>query len=107
LLTNTAPVALDTRELTSYSDHRHIRSVIVERAISKSKFKPNALRYFRQVQESGEPLIITDRGRPVLKIVPYSGEADEVLALLRGTVLSYEGPLEPVAVEWEALGDAS
>lgn len=44
----------------------------MEQMVSKSKFKPQALEYFRQVQESGEPLIITDRGKPVLKILPYS-----------------------------------
>lgn len=72
--------------------------------VSKSKFKARALEYFRQVQQSGAPLIITDRGKPVLKLEPYSGEADAVLSTLRNTVLKYEDPLEPVAMEdWEAL----
>ena len=39
--------------------------------VSKSEFKARALEYFRRVERTGEPLIITDRGRPVLKIVPY------------------------------------
>jgi prevent-host-death family protein len=38
--------------------------------ISKSRFKPKALEYFRRVQETGKPIIIADRGKPVLKIVP-------------------------------------
>ena len=39
--------------------------------ISKSSLKPRALEYFRAVQESGVPLVITEHGRPVLRIVPY------------------------------------
>ena len=72
--------------------------------VSKSKFKPYALKYFRQVQETGEELIITDRSRPVLKIVPYSESPEDVLKSLRGSVLKYESPMQPVADdEWEAM----
>jgi len=37
--------------------------------ISKSKFKPRALHYFREVEQTGRELIISDRGKPVLKTV--------------------------------------
>ena len=72
--------------------------------ISKSKFKPKSLEYFRKVQETGEPIIITDHGKPVLRIVPYAASPDKLLQALRGSVLSYEDPLEPVGVEdWDML----
>ncbi|MEW5709884.1 MAG: type II toxin-antitoxin system prevent-host-death family antitoxin [Pseudomonadota bacterium] len=74
------------------------------KVVSKSKFKPRALELFREVQETGEELIITDRGRPVLKIVPYAPKPDEGLQPLRNSVLKYEQPTEPVGLEdWEAL----
>jgi hypothetical protein len=38
----------------------------METIVPKSKFKPNALQYFRQVEQTGKGLIITDRGKPVL-----------------------------------------
>ena len=76
----------------------------MENHVSKSRFKPKALKYFRQVQKSGKPLIITDRGKPVLKIVPYSEDPQEVLKTLRNTVVRYDDPMEPVGVDdWEAL----
>jgi prevent-host-death family protein len=76
----------------------------MEHMVSKSKFKPRALEYFRQVEESGEPLIITDRGRPVLKILPYSQQGIRGLESLRDSVVKYEKPLEPVGLEdWEQL----
>ena len=43
---------------------------------SKSQFKPQVLAYLRQVEETGEPLTITDHGRPVVKIVPLADRSD-------------------------------
>ena len=87
--------------MTMYNDHRHM-----ERArISKANFKARALEIFRRVQETGEPVLITDRGRPVLKLEPYCAGDDAVLASLRGSVLAYEEPTEPVGDDaWDAYG---
>ena len=72
--------------------------------ISKSKFKPRALEYFREVERTGKELIISDRGKPVLKIVPYSENPLESLKMLRNSVIKYVDPTEPVGIEdWEAL----
>jgi prevent-host-death family protein len=76
----------------------------VSQSVSKSKFKSKALEYFRQVESTGKSLIITDRGQPVLKLVPYAEDPDEVLAELRNSVRRYDDPMEPVAVgDWESL----
>jgi prevent-host-death family protein len=76
----------------------------MEEMISKSKFKPRALEYFREVEKTGKELIISDRGKPVLKIVPYTGDPEEALKALRDTVIKYNDPTEPVGLEdWEAL----
>jgi prevent-host-death family protein len=76
----------------------------MEQMVSKSKFKPKALEYFRQVEESGETLIITDRGKPVLKVLPYSQKGIKGMAALKDSVVKYEKPLEPVGLEdWEQL----
>jgi prevent-host-death family protein len=76
----------------------------MEKMISKSKFKPRALHYFREVEKTGRELIICDRGKPVLKIVPYAEDPEEALKALRNTVINYTDPTEPVGLEdWEAL----
>ncbi len=76
----------------------------MEEMISKSKFKPRALQYFRQVERTGKEIIISDRGKPVLKIVPYIENPEELLKDLRDTVIKYDDPTEPVGLEdWEAL----
>ena len=72
--------------------------------VSKSKMKARALEFFRDVESSGRPIVITDRGRPVLKLVPYRPDPAESLRALRDTVVRYEAPLEPIGIEdWESL----
>ena len=72
--------------------------------VSKSQFKPRSLEFFRKVERTGEELVITDHGRPVLKIIPYVADPEECFRGLRGTVLQYDEPLDPVGVDdWEAL----
>lgn len=78
----------------------------MKRSVSKSQFKPKALEYFREVEQTGKALIITDRGKPALKIVPYSEDPEARLKLLRGSVLEYTDPTEPVGVDdWGVLRD--
>jgi prevent-host-death family protein len=72
--------------------------------VSKAAFKARALELLRRVQATGEPIIITDRGRPVLRLEPYFGDDDAVLASLRGSVLAYVDPTESAEpAAWEAL----
>lgn len=76
----------------------------MEHLVSKSAFKAKALEYFREVESTGKELVITDHGKPVLKIVPYAYDPAEALRTLRGSVIRYVDPLEPVGLEdWESL----
>lgn len=80
----------------------------MEKIISKSEFKPKALHYFRVVQESGKALIISDHGKPVLKIIPYKDESKQRLKALRNSVKKYVDPTEPVGSDdWDVLNDHS
>lgn len=71
--------------------------------VSKSRFKPRALKFFREVELTGKEIIITDRGKPVLKVVPYTEDSEAWLKPLRGTVKSYKQPTDPLTEEWESL----
>ena len=70
--------------------------------VSKSRFKAEALAFFRQVERTGKPLVITDRGVPVLTLAPYRADADSPLRVLRESVVKYKSPTKPVAEDdWE------
>jgi antitoxin (DNA-binding transcriptional repressor) of toxin-antitoxin stability system len=74
--------------------------------VSKSRFKAQALELFRQVEASGEPLVITDHGRPTLEVRPYRPARPDANPLeeLRGSVLRFDDPFAPVGEDdWEAL----
>ena len=73
--------------------------------VSKSSFQDHPSEYLREVESTGEELVITDHGKPVLKLVPYHREAQKTtLESLRGSVVRYDDPTEPVGQEdWESL----
>ncbi|WP_454739452.1 type II toxin-antitoxin system Phd/YefM family antitoxin [Cupriavidus necator] len=70
--------------------------------VSKTEFKAKALEFFRQVEASGESVIVTDHGKPALEVRRFRSTDRNPLDVLRGTVVRYDNPTEPVDVEWEA-----
>lgn len=71
--------------------------------VSKSEFKSKALEYFRQIEASGESLIVTDHGKPTLEVRPYRGIDHDPLDVLRGSVIRYDNPTDPIGEDdWEA-----
>lgn len=83
------------------------------KTVSKGKLKAKMLEYFREVEATGEPLVVTDRGREVLEIRPIAVKKKmttaEVLAKYRAggppvKISSEKDLMEPVDVdEWEVL----
>ena len=60
------------------------------------------MEYFREVEKTGKELLITDRGTPVLELVPYREDPDAALKALRESVLKYTAPTKPVGDDdWE------
>jgi len=72
--------------------------------LSKSRFKAKALEHLREVERSGSELVITDHGRPVVKVVPYREDPTAALRSLRGSVRKYLDPLGPAVPvgDWES-----
>jgi antitoxin (DNA-binding transcriptional repressor) of toxin-antitoxin stability system len=76
----------------------------MDKQISKSLFKARALEYMREIQETGASLVITDRGRPVLTLLPFREEEKHARDALLSSVSRYDSPTEPVdTAAWEAL----
>ena len=76
--------------------------IMVMKTVSKSAFKARALELFREVERTGRELVVTDRGRPVIKVVPFHADEAGGIMALRDTVVRYNAPTEPVGEdEWE------
>lgn len=72
--------------------------------ISKSQFKPRVLEYLRWVERQKKPIVVTHGGKPVVQIEPFSENPEKILQELRGTVVRYLSPYEPVGLkDWAAL----
>jgi antitoxin (DNA-binding transcriptional repressor) of toxin-antitoxin stability system len=71
--------------------------------ISKSKLKAKMLEIFRHLESSGDELVVTDHGKPVLKIVPIKPKAavTVVFSGLQGRVTYLEDINTPSLPEWE------
>lgn len=75
----------------------------MQKHVSKSQFKAKALELFRQVESSGDAVIVTDHGKPTIEVRRYQKTERSPLEILKGSVTEYVDPTEPVGEgEWEA-----
>jgi antitoxin (DNA-binding transcriptional repressor) of toxin-antitoxin stability system len=63
------------------------------------------LEVFRDLEASGGELIVTERGQPVLKIVPIKAKrtVQELFGHLQGQVVYVEDINKPTMDEWEEV----
>jgi prevent-host-death family protein len=71
--------------------------------IPAGEFKARCLAIMDQVLQSGEPVVITKHGKPVVKLVPAENQADEIfdyMAEKAKAVGDIVGPVTPPE-DWE------
>jgi len=64
-----------------------------------SVFKAKCLAVMDDVQTTGEPVIVTKRGKPVVKVVPVKPESDDIFGSMAGDVKivgDIESPVVPL-----------
>jgi prevent-host-death family protein len=70
--------------------------------IGAAGFKARCLELMDRVRETGVEYVVTKHGEPVAKLVPYTRPGRVALfGSMRGTVLKYERPLDPVDGDWD------
>ena len=75
------------------------------RTIAASEFKAKCLKLMDEVAESGEEIVITKNGRPVLRLLPYREKPKSWFGRDRGRIEILGDIIEPIDVEWEAQSD--
>lgn len=74
--------------------------------LAAADFKARCLELMDRVRETGAEYVITKHGEPVAKLVPYkSKQRTPVFGSLKGTVLKYDRPLDPLDDEWDISRD--
>ena len=67
--------------------------------IPAGKFKAECLAILDEVQESGESVVVTKRGKPVARVVPFTHKKVESL---RGSVTFHGDVVGPILDKWDA-----
>jgi prevent-host-death family protein len=64
-------------------------------------FKAHCLSVMKQVQATGEPVVVTKRGAPVVKIVPADAESNDIFGFMAGRVKIVGDIESPIPTTWE------
>ncbi|GEM_PF-775903 len=70
-----------------------------------SAFKARCLKVMNEVQATGEPVIVTKRGKPVVKVIPVGAEKDDIFGFMAGEfkiVGDIESPVVPLK-DWKIM----
>jgi prevent-host-death family protein len=73
------------------------------KAIKASEFKAKCLALIDEVATSGETLVITKNGRPLVELVPHRSKKRSPFGIWKDSVKITGDIISPIDVEWEAL----
>ena len=73
--------------------------------LAAADFKARCLALMERVRESGVEYVITKHGRPVAKLVPYRSPRGRLFGSMKGTVLTFERPFDPIESDYDIDGE--
>ena len=74
----------------------------VSRRISAAEFKAQCLKLMDNVADNRLEIVITKRGQPVAKLVPYEDVASSVWGFMAGTAIIHGDILDVPVEDWDA-----
>jgi prevent-host-death family protein len=79
--------------------------VIFMKQIPAGKFKTRCLAVMDEVKATGEPVLVTKRGKPVVKVIPAQLKDDSIFGYMIGKAKIVGDIVSPVAPveDWDAL----
>lgn len=84
--------------------NRTIKPAEVQKMVKVSEFKAKCLELVSDVARTGQDVVITKRGEPVAKLVPYrSKRKSDLFGIWKGKVEIVGDIISPIDVEWNAL----
>jgi len=74
--------------------------------VGAAEFKARCLELIDQVRESRTEYVVTRHGEPVAQLVPVDAPATaSPLGAMRGTLLKFDRPFDPIPATWSADQD--
>lgn len=69
-----------------------------------SEFKAKCLAVMDEVAKSGQGVVVTKNGKPLVELVPHKGKAQQgLLGILKGDLVIKGDIISPIEVEWDAM----
>ena len=68
-----------------------------------SAFKARCLKVMNDIQATGEPVTVTKRGKPIVKVIPAESEKDDIFGFMAGKakiIGDIESPVVPLK-DWK------
>ena len=74
----------------------------MSRSIKASEFKAKCLKLMDEVAESGDAIVITKHGKPLVELAPFRRKPRHAFGALKGYAEVHGDIVSPVDVEWDA-----
>jgi len=74
-------------------------------SIPAGQFKAQCLKLMDDVQEQHREIVITKRGKPVAKLVPFEDKRPDIFGYMKGTVQILGDIVGPTGEIWDADRD--
>ncbi len=70
------------------------------RQIPAGEFKAKCLRLLDEVQQSRQEIVVTKRGKPVVRILPAEPATESVIGRMKGTGIILGDIISPIDEKW-------
>ena len=74
----------------------------MSRTMSAATFKAKCLQVMDRVAATGEPVVVTKRGKPVAQLGPVGAKPRSLHGFLKGRIKAGRDVISPIGVSWEA-----
>jgi prevent-host-death family protein len=71
--------------------------------IKASEFKAKCLALIDEVARTGESLVVTKNGHPLVELIPYRPKPKNARGIWKGQVEIIGDIMSPIDVEWDAM----
>lgn len=73
--------------------------------IPAGSFKARCLAVMNEIQSTREPVVVTKRGKPLVKVVPIEEQTNGLLGCMKGKIRIVGDIESPIPVEWKVMKD--
>jgi len=76
----------------------------MSKIIKASEFKAKCLALMDEVARTGESVVVTKKGEPLVELVPHKTKAKrDAFGILQGELVITGDIMSPIDIEWDAM----